>query len=78
MHRACSLQVHRFLNSFDFHTPSLFTIYIFVDRKLFVHGFALDSSGRKMSKSIGNIIDPQDVIDGDGKKLQAFGIDVLR
>jgi len=45
---------------------------------LYVHGFALDNHGRKMSKSLGNVIDPQDVIDGDGKKMPAYGVDALR
>jgi len=36
-----------------------------------MHGFALDEHGRKMSKSLGNVIDPQEVID-------KYGADVLR
>lgn len=35
------------------------------------HGFVLDANGRKMSKSLGNFVDPQEII---GK----FGADVLR
>lgn len=35
------------------------------------HGFVVDEEGRKMSKSIGNVIDPQDLI-------KKFGADVLR
>ncbi len=44
------------------------------------HGFVLDEKGIKMSKSIGNVVDPQLVIDG-GKNLKqdpAYGADVLR
>jgi len=33
------------------------------------HGFVLDEQGRKMSKSLGNITAPQDVIDGSGADI---------
>ena len=44
------------------------------------HGFVLDERGIKMSKSIGNVVDPRGVIEGgkDQKKEPAFGADVLR
>lgn len=29
-----------------------------------VHGFAVSESGHKMSKSVGNVVDPDDVING--------------
>ncbi len=49
-------------------------------KKVLTHGFALDENGRKMSKSLGNIIDPLVIIDGgSNKKLDpAYGADVLR
>ncbi len=49
-------------------------------KKVLTHGFALDENGRKMSKSLGNIIDPQVIINGgSNKKLEpAYGADVLR
>ncbi len=48
--------------------------------KVLTHGFALDENGRKMSKSLGNIIDPLMIINGgNNKKLEpAYGADVLR
>ena len=47
---------------------------------MLTHGFVLDEKGFKMSKSLGNVIDPKIVIDGgkDAKKEPAFGADVLR
>lgn len=36
----------------------------FASRKLVVHGFTVDEKGQKMSKSIGNVLDPDVVIDG--------------
>ena len=40
-------------------------------RQVLMHGFALDEQGRKMSKSLGNVVDPQEVLD-------KYGADVLR
>ncbi|KAI8092665.1 tRNA synthetases class I-domain-containing protein [Halteromyces radiatus] len=47
---------------------------------LITHGFALDEQGRKMSKSIGNTVEPGLITDGgkDKKKNPAYGSDVLR
>ena len=42
-------------------------------KRLFVHGFTLDEAGNKMSKSLGNVISPQDVVEKQG-----LGVDVLR
>ncbi|KZS97143.1 isoleucyl-tRNA synthetase [Sistotremastrum niveocremeum HHB9708] len=44
------------------------------------HGFVLDEEGKKMSKSVGNVISPLEVIHGgpDKKKEPAYGADVLR
>ncbi len=48
--------------------------------RVLTHGFALDENGRKMSKSLGNIVDPLVIINGGSnmKKDPAFGADVLR
>ena len=40
-------------------------------RKVLTHGFVVDGEGKKMSKSIGNVISPQDI-------MKDFGADVLR
>lgn len=42
-----------------------------VPRHVFVHGFLLGSDGRKMSKSLGNVLDPFEVMD-------QYGTDALR
>jgi len=49
-------------------------------KKVLTHGFVLDENGRKMSKSLGNVVDPAIVIDGgNNKKTEpAYGADVLR
>lgn len=40
-------------------------------RAVFTHGFVVDAEGKKMSKSLGNVISPQEVI-------KKYGADVLR
>jgi isoleucyl-tRNA synthetase len=40
-------------------------------KKIIAHGFVLDSLGRKMSKSLNNVIDPLDIV-------KEFGADILR
>jgi methionyl-tRNA synthetase len=42
-----------------------------VPRHVFVHGFLLGADGRKMSKSLGNVLDPFEV-------MEQFGTDALR
>ncbi|KAF6212622.1 hypothetical protein GE061_013148 [Apolygus lucorum] len=48
--------------------------------KVIVHGFAVDETGRKMSKSVGNVVDPQVITHGGSNLKQdgAYGVDVLR
>jgi isoleucyl-tRNA synthetase len=49
-------------------------------KTILTHGFTLDEQGRKMSKSLGNVIDPAVVIEG-GKNIHEeppYGADVLR
>jgi isoleucyl-tRNA synthetase len=40
-------------------------------REVLTHGFTVDEKGRKMSKSLGNVVSPQEVI-------EEFGADILR
>ncbi len=52
-------------------------------KTVLTHGFTLDEKGYKMSKSLGNTIDPKEVIEGSvaskGKAAQpGFGADTLR
>jgi isoleucyl-tRNA synthetase len=49
-------------------------------KAVLTHGFALDERGNKMSKSLGNVVDPRIVIEGgpDAKKQPPLGADVLR
>jgi isoleucyl-tRNA synthetase len=44
------------------------------------HGFTLDEKGRKMSKSLGNVVDPAVLVEGGKNEKQdpAYGADVLR
>ncbi|GAV74906.1 tRNA-synt_1 domain-containing protein/zf-FPG_IleRS domain-containing protein/Anticodon_1 domain-containing protein [Cephalotus follicularis] len=44
------------------------------------HGFVLDEKGFKMSKSLGNVVDPRTVIEGgkNSKEAPGYGADVLR
>lgn len=49
-------------------------------KTVLTHGFALDEKGLKMSKSLGNVVDPTTVIEGgkNQKEEPPYGVDVLR
>lgn len=49
-------------------------------KTVLTHGFTLDEQGRKMSKSMGNVVDPYIVINGGKNQKQEppYGADVLR
>ncbi|XP_072022668.1 isoleucine--tRNA ligase, mitochondrial-like, partial [Amphiura filiformis] len=67
---------------------SLLTSIALLDRapykSLLIHGFTLDGEGKKMSKSLGNVIDPDVIVNGrkaskkNKKEEPAYGADVLR
>ena len=40
-------------------------------KEVLTHGFIVDANGRKMSKSLGNVVDPQKIVD-------QYGADILR
>ncbi|XP_076272179.1 isoleucyl-tRNA synthetase, mitochondrial [Rhynchophorus ferrugineus] len=46
-------------------------------KAIYVHGFAVDKDGIKMSKSLGNVVDPIDVVEGK-KGQKPYGVDTLR
>ena len=39
-------------------------------RSLLIHGFVVDEHGKKMSKSVGNVVDPQKVVKGGKVSLK--------
>ncbi|KAK6631671.1 hypothetical protein RUM43_013735 [Polyplax serrata] len=43
-------------------------------KQILTHGFAVDEHGKKMSKSLGNVLDPETVLHGK----EALGVDALR
>jgi isoleucyl-tRNA synthetase len=49
-------------------------------KAVLTHGFVLDEKGFKMSKSLGNVVNPLSVIEGGNNKKEepAYGADVLR
>ena len=49
-------------------------------KTVLTHGYVVDSNGRKMSKSLGNGVDPKVIIEGGKNKKQEppYGADVLR
>ena len=47
-------------------------------KTILTHGFTVDEKGQKMSKSLGNVVSPQEMIDNlgtDGLRLWASSID---
>ena len=49
-------------------------------KRVLTHGFTLDEKGRKMSKSLGNVVDPAVIVEGGKNQKQEppYGADVLR
>ncbi len=57
-----------------FYSQQVLSVVAFDDvpyKSVLMHGFALDEQGRKMSKSLGNVVEPQEVV-------RRYGADVLR
>lgn len=46
-------------------------------KAIYVHGFAVDEKGLKMSKSVGNVVNPSDVVQGKNGQ-NTWGVDTLR
>ncbi|KAK0541043.1 isoleucine-tRNA ligase [Tilletia horrida] len=47
--------------------------------RIATHGFVVDEAGKKMSKSIGNVLSPLTIVQGEPKRgWPAYGTDVLR
>jgi len=49
--------------------PSVATTGIPPFKKILTHGFVVDKEGKKMSKSLGNVISPQDIIEKQGAEI---------
>ncbi|RNA15665.1 isoleucine--tRNA mitochondrial [Brachionus plicatilis] len=47
-------------------------------KSLLVHGFVVDEQNRKMSKSVGNVVEPLQAVKGSANKLPQAGLDALR
>ena len=59
---------------------SVATMGIAPYKTVLTNGFVLDEGGRKMSKSLGNVVDPATIIEGGNnqKKEPPYGADLLR
>ncbi|RYG70296.1 isoleucine--tRNA ligase [archaeon] len=49
-------------------------------KAVLTHGFVLDEKGSKMSKSLGNVVDPKTIIEGGANQIEMppYGADTLR
>ncbi len=46
-------------------------------RQVVTHGFTMDGDGRKMSKSLGNVVDPQKIIDSQGAEILRLWVSMV-
>lgn len=46
--------------------------FIESNREVYLHAMVRDAHGRKMSKSLGNVIDPMDVIRGASLEVSSY------
>ncbi len=85
-HRDLAFPATMYLEGKDQHRgwfqSSLLTSMVLNDetctRSILTHGFTVDATGRKMSKSLGNVVLPQEIIDtlgADGLRLWVSSID---
>jgi isoleucyl-tRNA synthetase len=46
-------------------------------RQVVTHGFTMDPEGRKMSKSLGNVFDPQKIVDSQGAEILRLWVSMV-
>ena len=50
----------------------MYNLHLYWYRSLIVHGFTVDDEGKKMSKSLGNVVDPDRVVNGGKVRISSF------
>ena len=69
------------LNPLLYNSSMYFIIFFFCYRAIVSHGFSVDDEGKKMSKSLGNIVHPYEITHGGiggTRKDNVYGVDGLR